>query len=507
MNDKNGLCINSGNCTQAESHQLTRLASGQSIACHECGIDMRIVDSGASRAFNPVQIAGYALGMLSACFMLLWYFSPTPATATQSAAPTPAKSDKMLRFAGSNTIGSELLPALAEAYLKQQGVTEVRRVKGTVPEEMALVDAKNPSPATTIEIAAHGSATSFKALSELRADIGMSSRKIKSGEISKAMQGDLTAPTREHVLALDGVAVIVNRSNMITSLTKEQIAAIFAGVITDWAELKRSPGSINLYARDSKSGTYDTFKSIVLENLTLSNEARLFEDSVMLSERVANDPNGIGFVGLPFVKNAKALAVSESGTTALLPNRLTVATEDYPLARRLFLYTPDQPDNPHVRKFAEFALSKSGQDIVRQHGFIELNVQTSKVAAKSDAPDEYSRLTANAQRLSLNFRFLPGAHKLDNKAVRDMDRVIEFVENARAANHSILLFGFSDSVGDESINLKLSRDRANAVADELTKRGVKLAHVSGYGSSLPVSSNASKEGRDRNRRVEIWIKQ
>ena len=475
MNDKNGLCTN--------------------------------VDGGVTRAFNPVQIVGYVIGILSVCFMLLWYMSPTPATATHSAAPAPTKSDKMLRFAGSNTIGSELLPALAEAYLKQQGITEVKRIKGTVPEEMALVDANNPSPATTIEIAAHGSGTAFTALSEHKADIGMSSRKIKSSEIGKAMLGDLTAPTREHVLALDGVAVIVNRNNPIASLTKEQIAAIFAGVITNWAELKRGPGSINLYARDSKSGTYDTFKSIVLENLKLSNDARLFEDSVMLSEKVANDPNGIGFVGLPFVKNAKALAVSESSTTALLPNRLTVATEDYPLARRLFLYTPDRPDNPHVRKFSDFAISKAGQDIVKQYGFIELNVQTDKVAAKSDAPDEYSGLTANAQRLSLNFRFLPGSHKLDNKAVRDMDRVIEFVESARAANQSIMLFGFSDSIGDESINLKLSRDRAKAVADELTRRGVKLAHVSGYGSSLPVSSNASHEGRDKNRRVEIWVKQ
>jgi len=456
---------------------------------------------------NPVKIASFAIGLLAVCFMLFWFVSPTPATASKSVAVAHAEPAAMLRFAGSNTIGSELLPALAEAYLKQQGVTEVKRIKGKDLEEISLVDAKNPTLATTIEIAAHGSGTAFSALSEKKADIGMSSRKIKPGEISKlASLGDLTAPSKEHVLALDGVAVIVNRNNSISSLTKDQIAAIFSGVITDWSELKRSPGTINLYARDEKSGTYDTFKSIVLDNLKMSPEARRFEDSVMLSNRVATDPNGIGFVGLPFVKDARALAVSDTGTSPLLANRLTVATEDYPLSRRLYLYTPEKQDNPHIRKFAEFALSKAGQEIVKQHGFIELNIQSNAVATQANAPDEYSRLTADAQRLSLNFRFLPGSHRLDNKGVRDMDRVIEFVENAKAANKSVMLFGFSDSTGDATINQNLSRDRAKAVAEELNRRGVKLAQVAGYGDRLPVASNQTKEGREMNRRVEIWVK-
>ncbi|MEA5097861.1 MAG: phosphate ABC transporter substrate-binding/OmpA family protein, partial [Burkholderiaceae bacterium] len=357
------------------------------------------------------------------------------------------------------------------------------------------------------EIASHGSSTAFNGLADSTADIGMSSRRIKPTEATKlVLLGDMTSPTKEHVLALDGIAVIVNRNNPIKSLTKDQIAAIFAGVITDWAELKRAPGTIKLYARDNKSGTYDTFKSVVLNNLKLSHDVRLFEDSVMLSDKVATDPDGIGFVGLPFVRSARALAVSENGTAPLLPNRLTIATEDYPLARRLYLYTPDKPENPHVRKFTHFVLSKAGQDIVKQFGFVELNVQTSKVAVQQNAPDEYARLTSGAQRLSLNFRFMPGSHKLDNKSVRDLDRVIEFIEHAKAANQSIMLFGFSDSVGDEIINRKLSQDRAQAVAEELARRGVKLSHVSGYGSSLPVADNRTPEGRERNRRVEIWVK-
>ncbi len=461
-------------------------------------------------AINQVQITGIIIGILAVCFVLFWYMSPKPATASsnKSAITAATEPTAMLRFAGSNTIGSELLPALAEAYLKQQGISEVKRIEGKAPEEISLVDAKNPTLATTIEIAAHGSSTAFKDLLEQKADIGMASRKIKLAEATKLapLVGDITAPSQEHVLALDGIAVIVNRSNTISALTKDQIAAIFSGVITDWAELKRSPGKIKLYARDNKSGTYDTFQSIVLENLKLSNEARRFEDSAMLSDKVAADPDGIGFVGLPFVKDARALAVSDTGTSPLVANRLTVATEDYPLSRRLYLYAPNKRDNPHVKKFVEFALSQAGQEIVKQHGFIELSIQSTKVNTPSDAPKDYAQLTSGAQRLSLNFRFLTGSHRLDNKGLRDLDRVIEFVENAKAKNKSIMLFGFSDATGDTTLNQNLSLDRARAVAEELTRRGVTLAQISGYGASLPVASNQTKEGREQNRRVEIWVK-
>ena len=94
---------------------------------------------------------------------------------------------------------------------------------------------------------------------------------------------------------------------------------------------------------------------------------------------------------------------------------------------------------------------------------------------------------------------------LDNKALRDLERVVDYIENTRASKRPVMLFGFSDALGDEHINRKLSRDRANTVADELTKRGVKLSHVIGFGAEMPVASNRTKAGRERTRRVEIWI--
>ena len=115
--------------------------------------------------------------------------------------------------------------------------------------------------------------------------------------------------------------------------------------------------------------------------------------------------------------------VSEQGARALLPNRLTVATEDYILSRRLYLYTSATP-KPLARKFVDFALGKAGQDVVAANGFVEQNVRVEESSEPvPGASAQYQQATRGAQRLSLDFRFRTGSSQLDNKALADIDRV------------------------------------------------------------------------------------
>ncbi len=97
----------------------------------------------------------------------------------------------------------------------------------------------------------------------------------------------------EHVLGLDGIAVIVNVANSVSALQKDQLMQIFSGDVTDWSQMGASHGAIKIYARDDKSGTFDTFKTLVLGGKALAPGAQRFEDSNALSEAVASDPNGI----------------------------------------------------------------------------------------------------------------------------------------------------------------------------------------------------------------------
>jgi phosphate transport system substrate-binding protein len=335
----------------------------------------------------------------------------------------------------------------------------------------------------------------------------MSSRRIKPEEVSMlGSLGDMTGPANEHVIALDGIAIVVHPNNPVRTLTRRQVADIFAGRITDWSQVKGTAGPIHLYARDDKSGTFDTFQNLVLGSEKLGPGAKRFEDSAQLSDAVANDLHGIGFIGLPYIRNARALAVSDLGATPLLPSRFTVATEDYALSRRLYLYTPENPRNPMVRRFVAFAQGKGGQEAVGSSGFVPQTVRPEALTVDAGAPAEYRKLTQGAQRLSLNFRFRTGSADLDNKARLDLDRVVDFLSDMNVPAQSIMLFGFADSQGGRELNLKLSRERAQSVASQFQQRGVKPGVVTGFGYDLPVASNDSEEGRAKNRRVEIWVK-
>ena len=417
-------------------------------------------------------------------------------------------SKTILRLAGSNTIGDSLGPSLAEAFLKDQGATNVRILPGANPLEKIVVGVlPGDSRASSITIAAHGSATAFTALAENSCDIGMASRKIKPDEVIKlASLGNMTSVTNEHVLGLDGIAVIVNASNPVNELDKDRIMRIFTGEINDWSKIGASRGAIRIYARNDNSGTYDTFKSLVLGGKPLAPGAQRIEDSKVLSDAVAGDPNGIGFIGLPYIQSSKAIAVSDKGTLAMLPTRLTVGTEDYLLARRLYLYTPANSSNKYTRQFIEYAISHKGQDVVGAAGFVAQNVSVVEQTAPAEAPEEYKSLTRDANRLSFNFRFASGQMELDNKAKVDMDRVVSLIADLNIPSDKVMLFGFSDGTGSSASNDALSLSRAKAIENQFILRGMKPAIVRGFGSNLPIASNETDEGQARNRRVEVWIK-
>jgi phosphate transport system substrate-binding protein len=95
---------------------------------------------------------------------------------------------------------------------------------------------------------------------------------------------------------------------------------------------------------------------------------------------------------------------------------------------------------------------------------------------------------------------------LDNKAKVDLERVVSLIADLNYPADKIMLFGFSDSTGDNASNLALSQSRAKVIESQLIRRGIKPAIVRGFGSNLAVASNANDEGQARNRRVEVWIK-
>jgi phosphate transport system substrate-binding protein len=412
-----------------------------------------------------------------------------------------------LRMHGSNTIGADLAPALAEGLLHKLGATNVTRSKDTAGHAW-VVSGQIPgqSQPAEIDIDAAGSATAFEDLARGACDLGMASRIVTDAEadaIAQAGHGDLRSADSENVIGLDGIAVIVNAQNPLRSMTTEEVARIFSGETKTWPAASGG-APITVVARDDKSGTFDTFKTMVLGARALSPAARRIADSDELAAAVAADPNAIGFVSMSHVGRASPVALSEGGAAAIVPSRFSVATEDYPLSRRLYLYAPPGGANPLAAQLAAFAQSPVGQTVVAASGFVDLAASSKDADACTQCPPAYVALTRGAQRLSLNFRFRVGSTDLDSRGQRDVARVASVVRGTRRAQ--IELLGFSDNQGTADANLALSRERAKRVAERLDAYGVHAEVVDGLGSDMPVASNDTPAGRERNRRVEVWIK-
>ncbi len=422
--------------------------------------------------------------------------------------PAMAKDQIIMRLHGSNTIGAELGPELVKAWMQAEGYSQIQQQQ-LAEEEQLITGVNAEGYAHSVEIKSHGSTTGFKSIAQADADIAMSSRPIKLKEKDElSFLGDMTRFDAEYVIGLDGIAVIVNKANTLEFLEKDVIRQIFTGEINDWSQLDAGlSGEIHVYARDDKSGTYDTFKALVLgKESALIGNAQRYESNAHLSDDVAKDPLAIGFVGLPYVRDSKSIAVAEKGALPKVPEAFEVATEDYALSRRLYMYVPSIHDQMYVKSFIDFCLRESGQHIVHNTGFVSQNIMARSITPNPGFPEEYLVFTENGERLSLNIRFHKDSTRLDNKALKDVERLVHFMKLPDNKKRKVMLFGFSDENRTlPEFGLDLSTYRVDRVSDLLVQYGIGPVRVRSYGGAIPVASNEDAGGRHKNRRVEVWL--
>lgn len=381
------------------------------------------------------------------------------------------------------------------------------RGSSTIAKVMTKVaDAFAAAGGPRVEVVSESTGKGFEALKAGTAPVAMASRPIKAEE-DAALGGSMTDATHEHVIGIDAVAVVVNARNPLRKMTVGTFRNILAGAVTRWEEVEGSgyQGEIHVYGYADTSGIQEIVKGAVLRGLAPAAPRAIAESGDQESGYVEADPLGVGYVSLAFAARNKPLALADApGLPHFFPNRFTVATESYPVTRRLFLYAAPGAARPGVAELLAFVKGEQGQAIVGQT-FVPLSLAASKELGYREAEESpIGKRYPGATRLSTDFRFRSGSTALDTKAIADIGRIVGLVE--RNPEKKILLFGFADSVGGAEANLRLSRDRARAVADELIMNGLTVAVTEGFGSEHPVADNATAEGRERNRRVEIWIR-
>jgi phosphate transport system substrate-binding protein len=259
------------------------------------------------------------------------------------AAASLASAQKLV-IKGSDTLGAKLVPTLKEAYVAQH-------------------------PGVSFEIAAEGSTTGIAAIIDGTAQIGMSSRRAKTTEISAAQAKGVNMVQK--IVAYDAIGVIVNAKCPVAALTKRQVEQIFTGDITDWSAVGGPAGKISVYTRNTSSGTYSDFKQLAMKNRDYASSSQKMAGNEQIAAEVANNPNGIGYVGLAYINDPGVKALTIDGSK---PSKQSVLTKQYPYARPTFYYTNGEPTG-EAEKFIEFTLSDEGQRIVEKVGFVPVRAE------------------------------------------------------------------------------------------------------------------------------------
>lgn len=232
------------------------------------------------------------------------------------------------------------------------------------PIAKAFAEHFTRSTGVQVTVSESGSGNGAKSLINKTCDIATMSRPMKDNEIAAA-KGKGINPV-EHMVALDGLCMIVHPSNRVNGLKKDQIRGIYMGKYTNWSQIGGPNAPIVMIQRESNSGTQDSFKELVMgKDNPVSKRTETQASSGAVKSRVASTPTAIGFVGMGYVDNSvKALIVD-----GIDPDPKTVKNGTYPIHRPLFFYTNGQPAGV-VKQFVDMPKTPEGKKIISETGFV-----------------------------------------------------------------------------------------------------------------------------------------
>ena len=287
--------------------------------------------------------------------------------------------------------GAQVDPSLPD-YQKSSGVSGNLSSVGsdTLANLMTLwaEEFKRQYPNVNIQIQAAGSSTAPPALTEGTANVGPMSRKMKDKEI-QAFEARYGYKPLAIPVAIDALAVFVNKDNPVQGLSIPQLDAIFSATrkcgakadVAKWGDVGLTGSFANqpfqLYGRNSVSGTYGYFKSKALCKGDFKNGVNEQPGSASVVQSVTSSVNGIGYSGIGYkTSGVRALPLSKKDGEAFVeatPDNATAGT--YPLSRFLYVYVnkaPNKPLQPLEREFVKLVMSKTGQNVVVKDGYVPL---------------------------------------------------------------------------------------------------------------------------------------
>ena len=232
--------------------------------------------------------------------------------------------------------------------------------------QLAAESYMSKNSSADIKVSGGGSGVGVQAAGEGTADIGMSSREVKDSEFQKYPDMKVT------VVAGDGIALIVNPSNTVSSLTLAQVKDIYSGKITNWSQVGGTSGGIVVVGRDAASGTREFFWEYVMGKGDFAKGMLEKNSNGAVKQTIVQTPGAIGYVGLGYIDaDVKALRIKLDNGTQVVASVSNVINGSYPISRSLYFLTKGEPKGLS-KAFTDFILSDEGQKIVEEEGFVPL---------------------------------------------------------------------------------------------------------------------------------------
>jgi phosphate transport system substrate-binding protein len=251
---------------------------------------------------------------------------------------------------------------------------EINMVGSTTVLPIAQATAEaymNDNPGVNISVGGGGSSIGATALIAGTCDIADCSRSLKDKEIDQALARGIKP--QPHIIAMDGIAVVVNKSNQVSEISLEDLKGIYTGDIKNWSEVGGGTADIVVVSRDTASGTFESFNELALKKAKVRSDSLMQASNEAVLQTVGQTPNAIGYLGMGYINSSvKALVVE-----GVLPTKETVLTKEYPISRPLFMYTNGKPKGA-LKDFLDFVKSPEGQKIVEDQGFVSIAEKTEK---------------------------------------------------------------------------------------------------------------------------------
>lgn len=455
-----------------------------------------------------------------------------PAAAQQQAAPSPDKppveaSSPRIALHAPASISPTLLADLVKGWIASIGGSAVREIGAESGETRLRAIDRGGKEIARFDVHRGEAWAAFAALQAGAAEIVVTDRRIGDAEAADLapQAGDMRAAAREAVVALDAFAVIVAPDNPVGSMSAATMARIFGGQVVDWAELGLPAGRIAVYGSATTTGPGSLFDTEILkpQGKVLAPAAVQMSSSAAVAEAVAQQRGGIGVASIADMRHAKPVGIDQGCGLLTEASAFAIKTEEYPLSRRIYLYTARTPASEPARKLLEFVASPDGQDIIADHVLVDQRLETSAFIdhrprfafAQSRPNAALPRLLAElgaASRLSTTIRFDSGTSLIDSKSQNELKGVVALLTRPGEPRRRVMLLGFSDVVGGAVKNAALAAKRADQARAALIAAAAGaldpgLLVAKGYETLAPVACDDTERGRQLNRRVELWVRE